>query len=112
MNIEIELCGYRGIITRIWAREASPPEVPGDIFYVSVSFKEPYPEDILSTAFDIPAKEYSREELLAIIKKEGEGQLARAIIKRTMERVDNAFRKQRREELGTLAKRMEEVLSD
>lgn len=112
MNIEIELCGYKGRINRIWASGASPPVSPEDIFYVNVSFEEPYPEDILSTAFIIPAKEYSREELLAVIKKEGERQLAEAIARHAKEREDNTLRKQRQEELNTLAKRMEGVLSD
>lgn len=109
LNIEIELCGYRGKITHIWAKEASPPEYQ-DIFYVHVSFDEPYPENILSTAVTIPAQEYSREGLLAMVKKEGERQLAEAIAKHIKEREVNALRQQRREELNALAKRMEEVL--
>lgn len=109
-EIEIELCGYKGKITHIRAKEASPPEYPKDIFYVYVSFDEPYPENIVSTAFTIPAQEYSRVELLAMVKKEGERQLAEAIAKHIKEREANALRQQRGEELTALAKRMEEVL--
>lgn len=110
LNIKIELCGYGGRITHIWAREADPPWHQKDTLYVNVEFDEPYPENIISTAILIPAKEYSQEELLRVIKKEGEGQVSETLAKERKERGDRQCRGERREELDALAKRMEELL--
>lgn len=110
LNIEIELCGYRGRITYLRAREAYPPWLPEDTLYVNVEFDEPYPESIISTAISIPAKEYSREKLLEVVKKEGEKQVAETLAKHRKKREDSERRQERREELDALAKRMEGLL--
>lgn len=110
LNIEIELCGHKGKITHIWAREAYPPWHPEDTLYVNVEFDEPYPESIISTAISIPAKEYSREKLLEVVKTQGEKQVAETLAKRRKEREDSQRREERREELDALAKRMGELL--
>jgi len=109
LNIEIELCGYRGKITHIWVRGADPWH-PKDMLYVNVEFDEPYPENIISTAISIPAKEYSREELLRVVKEEGERQVSETLAKHREEREDRQCKKERREELDDLAKRMGELL--
>jgi len=110
LNIEVEFCGHRGIITHIGGRDAYPPWNPEDELCVYVDFDEPYPENIVSTAITIRAKEYSPKELLAEIKKQGERQIAQAIAKAVREREDSAIRQQRREKLNALIKRTEEIL--
>jgi len=110
LNIEIELCGHKGRITGIWAREALPPWYPEDMLYFLFDFDEPQPQGILSTAVIVPAKEYSREELLAVVKKEGEQQVAETIARYVKEREASALRQQKQVELDALAKRTEELL--
>lgn len=113
MNIEIELCGHKGRITHIWAREAYPLLNPEDTLYVDVEFDEPYPENIISTAISVPVKYASgrnREDLLYLIKTEGEKQIAETLTKHRKEREDSQRRQERREELDALAKRMGELL--
>lgn len=110
LDIEIELCGYRGRIRRIWAREAYPLWHPEDMLYIQIEFDKPHPEGILSTVVTVPAKEYSRDELLEMVKTKGEKQVAEAVARHVKEREDSALRQQNREELNALAKRTEEML--
>lgn len=110
LNIEIELCGHKGKLTHIWAREANPPWHPEDSFYVDVEFDEPYPESIISTAIVIPAKAYSRDGLLELIKTDGEKQLAETLAKHRQEREDSKRRQEKSVELDALAKRVEGLL--
>lgn len=113
LNIEIELCGYKGRITHLWAREADPPWHPEDTLYVNVEFDEPHPENIISTAISIPIKyasERNLEDLLYLIKTEGEKQLSETLAKHRKEREDRKRQQERREELDALAKRMGELL--
>ena len=115
LDIEIELCGYKARITHIFTREAYPPWHPEDIFYVNVEFDEPHPENIISTAISVPVKYASgrnRDDLLYLIKTEGEKQVSETLAKHRKEREDMKSREQRREELDALAKRMEELLKD
>ena len=115
LNIEIELCGYKGKITHIGAREADPPWHPEDTFHIDVEFDEPHPENIISTAISVPAKYASgrnREDLLYLIKTEGEKEVAETLAKHRKEREDSKRRQERREELDALAKRMGELLKE
>lgn len=113
LDIEIELCGYKGRITHIFAREAFSPWHPEETLYVNVEFEEPHPEGIPSTAISIPFKYASgrnREDLLYLIKKEGEKQVSETLARRRKERADSQSWAQRREELDALLKKMEELL--
>ena len=111
MNIPIELCGYKGRLTCIFSRIAYPPWHKDDELLVNIEFDQPYPENVISTAISIPVKEYSRAELLKVVKKEGEKQIAEMLVKQREERGKATLRVKRREELETLAKRLEAKMS-
>lgn len=110
ISIEVELCGYRAIISRILVREALPPFHPEDQLLVVVEFDEPCPQAIISTAIAIPVKEYSREELLKVIKEEGDKQLSWALARSAREKDANEQRRQRRAELDGIARKAEQLL--
>lgn len=113
LDIEIELCGYKGRITYIFAREAYSPWHPEDTLYVNVEFDEPIPESLISTAICIPARYASgrnRDDFLYLIKAEGEKQFLETLARHRKERADSQSQAQRREEVDALAKRMEELL--
>lgn len=112
LNIEVELCGYRARITHIGVIEAYPPWRPDDALCAHIAFNYGHPENILATAIIIPTKEYSHEELLVVVKREGEKQVATMIAKRIKDSEDNALRQRRREELNALAKRAEALLAE
>ncbi len=104
LDFEIELCGYRGKI-----REISGSEFL-DRLYVWVEFDEPHPEGINATSVPIPAKDYSREELLAAIKKEGEKQFSEILASRRKENEKWRRREEVKEHISTLAGRMTKLL--
>ena len=104
LYFEIELCGYRGKIRDISGLGSL------DRLYVWVEFDEPRPESINATSVPIPAKDYSREELLAAIKKEGEKQLSEILASRRKENEECRRREEAQERINTLAKRMEKLL--
>jgi len=110
LNVELELCGHKGRITRIWGGIAQPPWHPKDSLSVYIEFAEPHPEGIAAMAISIPAKEYYERELLAMIKKEGEKQVAEAINKQIKQRTICNLRQQREETLNALAEKAEKAL--
>lgn len=107
MNIPIELCGHKGRLTRIFSRIAYPPWHKEDELLVNVEFDQPYPENIISTAISIPVKEYSREELLKVVKEEGEKQVAEMIVRQRKKREETNRRAEREEGLKVFAERLE-----
>lgn len=110
MDIKIELLGYKGTLTRIGSRLAYLPWPKDDELLVHITFDEPFPASIISTAISIPVKDYSVKDFLEIVKKEGEIQLAISLEKC---RVDDEKRKQehkRGEELKTLAESLQAKL--
>lgn len=110
MEVEIELSGHKGRIRHIWGRVARPPWNPKDVLDVWIEFDEPYPEGISGVAIIIPAKEYYPRELVSMIRKEGEKQLAKTIKERIKERVTDDLRKKREEAVNTLAEKAERAL--
>lgn len=107
MNIKIELLGYKGKLTHIASRLAYPPWYKEDELLVDVTFDEPFPASIISTAISIPVKDYSMEEFLKVVKIAGKVQLAISLEKH---RADDEKREQegrRRKELKTLTEGLE-----
>ncbi|MBA7553589.1 hypothetical protein ES705_46183 [subsurface metagenome] len=110
LNIEIELCGSRCKILRIFGKEATPLLHQDAQLYVYIEFDAPHPEAITGTSVTIPAKEYSREELLAIIIKEGEKQFSETLTRRRRENEEWRRREGAKKQVEDLAARMEEAL--
>lgn len=102
MYIEIELLGYKGRLTHIIPRTAYPPWYPEERLLVNVDFDKPA-ESIISTAIAIPVKQYSRDEFLKVVKKEGEKQLAVTLAEDSAKREKYAQERARKEELETFA---------
>jgi hypothetical protein len=110
LNVGIELCGYKAKITHVWTRQAFPPWHPEDQLLACIEFDEPRPQAIISTAVAIPVKEYSRDELLRVVKEEGGKQLAQTLARAREESEKTTRQRQRQEELDAAAKKAEEVL--
>lgn len=110
LNIGVELCGYKAKITHIGARRAFPPWHPEDQLLAYVEFGEPRPQAIISTAIAIPVKEYSRDELLRVVKQEGAKQLSQTLTRAREESEKTTCQRQRQEELDAAAKKMQEIL--
>jgi hypothetical protein len=68
MNEEIELLGYKGRITRISFKQKLKPWHPEDELAAYIEFDEPQPEGILSMGVAVPVKDYSRKELLEVVR--------------------------------------------
>jgi hypothetical protein len=109
-GVEIELCGHKGKITNIYGFVAQPPWRPKDMLGAWIEFDEPCPEGINAMAIDIPAKEYYPNELRAIIKKEGEKQVARAKEQRIKERTTDELRQRERDRVEALALKAKKAL--
>ena len=112
LNIDIELCGYRGKITRISGLEASPPLRPDAELYAWIEFDKPYPEGTTLKPITIPAKEYSRLELLAAVKKEGEIQFSESLARCHEENEKQRQRAEAKKRVEDLAERMEGLLEE
>lgn len=110
-NIGIVLHGHEARITHIWGTQTNPTWPQPDMLTVWVEFDEP-PQGISGMAIAIPAKEYSRDELLTFIKKEGEKQVGDAVTRRIKEIQEQASREQRRDNLEALAQKAAEVLGE
>ena len=110
LNIGIELCGYKAKITHIGARQAFPPWHPEDQLLAYIEFGEPRPQAIISTAIAIPVKEYSRDELLRVVKQEGDKQLAQTLTRAREEQEKTTHQRRRQEELNAAAKKTQEIL--
>jgi hypothetical protein len=111
LNIEVELCAHKGRITQIWGAPTSPglDWLLPDTLLIYIEFDD-QPEGIAGMPISIPAKEYSREELLAVFKDEGNKQVAEAIAKRIEEGEEYTLQQQRKEVMNTLAKKAAEIL--
>jgi len=107
MNEKIQLLDYKCTITHILTRLANPPWQPEDQLLVNVEFEEPHPASILSTYIAIPVKDYSKGELLKVVKEHGDEQLADAITKHIKEAEKDAAASQRKAELQAVAKSIE-----
>lgn len=110
MQVEIELSGHKGRIRHIWGRVARPPWNPKDVLDVWIEFDEPYQEGISGVAIIIPAKEYYPNELITMIRKEGEQQLAKTIKERIKERESDELRRRKKETVDSLAGKAEKAL--
>jgi hypothetical protein len=110
MEFEIELYGYKGKIKHIWAKTALPPWHPKDTLDVFIDFDEPTPEGIGGIAISIEAKKYSREELLATVRREGDKQLGKAINERIKEGTEAKLRRRAQERVNALAEIAERAL--
>ena len=110
LNIGIELCGYKAKITHIGARRAFSPWHPEDQLLAYIEISEPRPQAIISTAVAIPVREYSREELLRVVKEEGDKQLSQTLTRAREEQEKSAHQIRRQEELNAAAKRAGELL--
>lgn len=109
LNIPIEIGDHDCKIVHVWGQVATPAELTDDNLTVYFEFINP-PEGILGLSITIPAKEYSKDELFAIIKSEGEKQVAEAIARQKKEQEEYALRQQKGERIGALAKKAAELL--
>ena len=121
LNIDIELAGYKGRITHIFAREAFPPLQLQDELLVHIEFDEPYPASIISTAVAIPADSVigtlaiqgegkQRDVLLALVKREGDKQIAGTVAKHLKKEAEWQQRNKHRAILDNLAREATEAL--
>jgi hypothetical protein len=104
LNIKIELAGHNARIKHIWSSLSKENALS---IWVEIDGQ---PEGLAGMAISIPAKEYSREELLVVIKKQGDKQVADAIAERKKEIEEHSLQRQRHEKLHDLAKKAVEVL--
>lgn len=107
MNIKIQLLDYKGTLTHILSRQASYPFYQEDELLVFVEFSEPHPANIISTAITIPVKDYSREEFLQVVKKNGDEQLLTSIENHRQKHERQEAAEQRKVELDAVAKSIE-----
>lgn len=103
MNVELELAGYKCRIVYILTKLAYPPFNAEDEFLVMVEFEKPYPAAIISTAIRIPVKDYSKEEFIKVVKKNGDEQIAASLEDHEQERLKREAAKQRTSELENIA---------
>jgi len=98
--MEIKLLGHDAEVEWISPQQASP-FIKEDSIAVWFRFKEAV-ASTLSFAIDIPAKDYTKQEFIDLIRVKGENQL-RDIIKRDEERKrEELKRDERRKELNKL----------
>lgn len=112
MNIKIELLGYKGKLTHITSQLAYPPWHKEDRLLVHVSFDEPYPASIISTAIAIPVKDYSTEEFLKVVKEYGESDLAVSMEKHRVEEEKHRREDNMKKDLKILAEGLEAKFSE
>lgn len=110
MNIPIELHGHKGRLTHVFARTACLPYWKEDELLVNVEFDSPYPGNTVSTAIAIPVKEYSREELLKVVKEEGDKQIAEMLERYHKQSAERTRMAERAEELKAIAEALEAKL--
>jgi len=107
MNIPIEFCGHKGTLTYISSRLAYPPWQSEDELLVHVQFDEPYPESIISTVVCIPARKYSSQEFLEVVKEKGGKQVAEMLANTHQKRERQQREFEHKNELKALAKDLE-----
>lgn len=96
MRQEIELQGHKAWITNIWPHLAGLIWPKEDSITVWIEFENPV-VSIISFGVDLPAKCYSKKELLEIVIREGEKSLAQMQAQHADEqarRCDETTRKQ------------------
>lgn len=108
MNVEMELLGFKGKLKRITTAPANPPFLNEDFLLAVVEFEKPYPVAIIETWFHIPVRDYSKDELLATVKKSGEQQLAASIEKHEKDWAKREADEQHKKELDALAQSIEQ----
>lgn len=108
MNEPIELLGYKGRITRISSQPAYPPWQEEDLLSAWISFDEAV-GGTLSFATNIPVKQYSKEELLRVVKVSAERDLTNIIAADHKKREEMKEKEARKEQLDNLAKELESL---
>ena len=115
LHIDIDPCGYKGKITRVFPRAALPPWYPEDELLFIVEFAKPNPEGILEIAIAIPVSRIERkdrENILKIIQEEGNKQLAASIGRAITDRVESDKRRQKEKDLESFAGETAKVLRE
>lgn len=122
LSIDIELAGYKGRITHIWASAATPLLKTRDSLLVNVEFAEPHPAgSILSMAISISADSAiatlsihsegkQRDVLLALVKREGDKQVAETVARHLKERAEAEEQRKHKGIIDNLAGEVTNVL--
>lgn len=108
MNEPIELLGHKGRITHISSQLSYLPWQKEDMLAVWIEFDEAV-EGTLSFATNIPIKQYSKDELLRVVKVSAELDLAKLIAKHRKEQEEWKRKEAREEQLDNLAKQLESM---
>lgn len=110
INVELELAGYPCRITHILARTVNLPLTPEEEFLVGVNFSEPHPANFISTFISIPVKDYSKDEFLEVVQKNGDKQIAASVERHRQDDERRDKKGQRQAELDALAHGIEAKL--
>lgn len=104
---------YEANIGEIGARAADPrsPWHKEDELHVWLEFVAGHPGSILSFGLTLPVKQYKPDELLALIKEEGEKALEESMNKADEDRVYMNTRKARQEYVDGIASQISDSLS-
>ena len=103
MNVNLELAGYPCRITHILARTANPTFARKEDFLVVVEFSKPSPAAIISTSISIPVKDYSKDEFIEVVQKNGDEQIAASVERHHQDDERKDKKEQRQAELDVVA---------
>ncbi len=108
-HIDVELLGHQGVIEDIFARAADGLWRKEDELHVWIRFDEAV-ESTLSFAVDLPLKPYDRDELLQLVKSEGEKQLKAIIEKDRKQRTERKAEELRKNYVDSVADQVKKSL--
>jgi len=103
MNVNLELAGYPCRISHILARPANPPYAKEEDFLVVVEFSKPYPANFIETSISIPVKDYSKDEFIGVVQKNGDEQIAASVERHRQNDERRDKKEQRQAELDVVA---------
>lgn len=101
-HINVELLGHKGEIEGVFAQAADGLWLKEDRLFVWVRFEEAV-ESTLSFAVGLPLKPYGKDELLRLVKSEGEKQLTDIIEKDRQQRTERKAKELRESYVNSVA---------
>ena len=102
MVTEVEILGHKAKIERVSAQSKLEPWHKEDKLVVWLSFDEAV-DSILSFAVLLPVKKYEREEFLYNIRRRGEEELKRILVRHEVEKRQMEERDQKKAALDAVA---------
>ena len=102
MATEVEILGHKGEIEDIFARAADDLWQKEDELHVWIRFEEAV-ESTISFAVSLPLKPYGKDELLRLVKTEGEKQLTAIIEKDRQQRTERKAEELRKNYVDSVA---------